>query len=104
MKRLFLLSALCLSFLTTACDSDDTIISEVTGVVFEGTTANGFDQCGWLIEINGTPYLPNVLNSQFQQEGIRVAMKVEFLSETSNCASGTVAPQRLRIEQIRVTN
>ena len=104
MKRLFLLSAFCISFLITACDSDDTIISEVTGVVFEGTTANGFEACGWLIEINGTPYLPNVLNSQFRQEGLRVAMKVEFLGESSDCATATNPPERLRIEQIRVSN
>lgn len=104
MRRLFLLSALSLCFLITGCDDDDATISEVTGVVFEGTAANGFEQCGWLIEINGVNYLPNVLNSQFRQEGLRVALKVEFLGEISDCAPSTIAPERLRIEQIRVTN
>ena len=105
MKRLLLLFTLCFSVLLINCGDDDgPVISEVTGVVFEGTAANGFESCGWLIDIDGTPYLPNVLNSQFQQEGLRVAMKVEFLGERSTCAPSTIAPERLRIEQIRATN
>ena len=87
-----------------ACDDDDTIISEVTGTVFQGTAANNFEDCGWLIDINGTPYAPNVLNRQFEQEGLEVRMKVEFLGERSTCAPSTVAPERIRIEQISVAN
>lgn len=103
MKRLLFLSALCFSLIIASCGDDDgPVIEEVTGTVFEGTAANGFEQCGWLIDINGTTYLPNVLNSQFQQEGLSVFLHVEFLGETATCGTATVAPERLRIEQIRV--
>ena len=103
MKRLLLLFTLCFSFLIVNCGDDDgPVISEVVGTVFEGNTTNGFEQCGWLIDIDGVPYLPNVLNSQFRQEGLSVFMKVEFLEERATCAPSTIAPRRLRIEQIRL--
>ena len=102
MKKLLLLSVLFTALLLVNCGDDDgPLISEVVGTVFEGTATNGFEDCGWLIDIDGTPYLPNVLNSQFRQEGLSVFMKVEFLNERSDCAPSTIAPLRLRIEQIR---
>lgn len=85
----------------TACGGDDVTIDEVTGRVFEGTVANGFENCGWLIEINGQNYVPNVLNSQFREENLEVFLKVEFLNEPSDCSHNALAPERLRIEQIR---
>lgn len=100
--RTLFLALMCISLV--ACDDDDTVISEVTGTVFQGTAANNFEACGWLIDINGTPYLPNVLNSQFEQEGLEVRMKIEFLGERSSCAPSTIAPERIRIEQIAVAN
>ncbi|MCE7994986.1 MAG: hypothetical protein HEP71_23615 [Roseivirga sp.] len=102
MKYIKIIAALflCLSF--TACGDDDTIIDEVTGRVFEGTVANGLEDCGWLIEINGQNYVPNVLNSQFREENLEVFLKVEFLNEPANCSQLALAPERLRIEQIRV--
>ncbi|GAB5524705.1 MAG: hypothetical protein Roseis2KO_25770 [Roseivirga sp.] len=91
--------AFVLSF--TACGGDDVTIDEVTGRVFEGTVANGFEDCEWLIEINGQNYVPNVLNSQFREQNLQVFLKVEFLNETSDCSQNALAPERLRIEQIR---
>lgn len=90
---------LCLSF--TACGDDDTVIDEVTGRVFEGTAANGLEDCGWLIEINGQNYLPNVLNSQFREENLEVLLKVEFLNVSAECGTLVTSPERMRIEQIR---
>ena len=105
MKRLLLLFTLCISVLLVNCGDDDgPVIEEVLGTVFQGTASNGFEACGWLIDINGEPFLPNVLNSQFQQEGLSVFMKVEFLEERSICSTANIDPKRLRIEQIRVTN
>ena len=104
MKQLRILFIILLFTGFMSCDDDDTVISEVTGTVFQGTAANNFEACGWLIDINGTPYLPNVLNSQFEQEGLEVRMKVEFLGEGSSCAPTTIAPERIRIEQISVAN
>lgn len=104
MKLRLLICCLSLALALTACNEDDTVISEVTGVVFQGTAANGFEQCGWLIEINGIAYLPNVLNSQFQEENLTVSLKVEFLGEISSCSTGATAPERIRIEQIKRVN
>lgn len=101
MRYLAFLCTLCLALSFSSCGDDDAVIDEVTGIVFQGTAANNFESCGWLIEINGVPYLPNVLNSQFREEGLRVALKVEFLGERSDCAPSTIAPERIRIEQIR---
>lgn len=102
MRHLFLLCTLC--FLLTNCNDEDAVISELTGVVLEGTAANGFEQCGWLIEAKGIRYLPNVLNSQFRKEGLKVALKVEFLGKRTDCATAKTAPKRIRIEQIRIIN
>ena len=102
MRCLFLLCTLC--FLVTNCNDEDAVISNLTGVVLEGTATNGFEQCGWLIEAKGTRYLPNVLNSQFRKEGLKVALKVEFLGKRADCATAKTAPERIRIEQIRAIN
>ena len=102
MRCLFLLCTVC--FLVTNCNDEDAVISNLTGVVLEGMAANGFEQCGWLIEAKGTRYLPNVLNSQFRKEGLKVALKVEFLGKHANCSAAKTAPERIRIEQIRVIN
>ena len=102
MRCLFLLCTAC--FLVTNCNDEDAVISNLTGVVLEGTAANGFEQCGWLIEAKGTRYLPNVLNSQFRKEGLKVALKVEFLGKLAGCSPAKTAPERIRIEQIRVIN
>lgn len=101
MRYLKFISVLVLVLSITSCGGDDASIDEVTGRVFQGTTANGLADCGWLIEINGQNYLPNVLNSQFREENLQVFLKVEFLNEPANCSQGVADPERLRIEQIR---
>ncbi len=101
MRYIKLLVAVTFMLSFTACGGDDVTIDEVTGRVFEGTVANGFEDCGWLIEINGQNYVPNVLNSQFREENLEVFLKVEFLNEPSDCSQNALAPERLRIEQIR---
>ena len=101
MRCLFLLTV---CFLLTNCNDEDAVISELTGVVLEGTAANGFEQCGWLIKAKGTHYLPNVLNSPFRKEGLKVALKVEFLGKRADCPPAKTAPERIRIEQIRIIN
>lgn len=103
MRYIKFVAFLLIALTFTACGDDDTTIDEVTGRVFEGTTANGLEDCGWLIEINGQVYLPNVLNSQFREENLQVFLKVEFLNEPADCSLLALAPERLRIEQIRRT-
>ena len=85
----------------TACGDDDITIDEVTGRVFQGTAANGYEDCGWLIAIGGQDYVPNVLNSQFREENLQVFLKVEFLNEPADCGAPDSHPARLRIEQIQ---
>lgn len=101
MRHIKLVLFLLIAFTFSACGDDDTTIDEVTGRVFEGTVANGLEDCGWLIEINGQNYVPNVLNSQFREENLQVFLKVEFLNETADCGMLSPSPERLRIEQIR---
>ncbi len=101
MRYLKFIVALVLVISVSSCGGDDAPIEEVTGRVFEGTTANGLADCGWLIEINGQNYVPNVLNSQFREENLQVFLKVEFLNVSAECGTLTGSPERLRIEQIR---
>lgn len=101
MRYLKFIAALALTISITSCGGDDVSIDEVTGRVFQGTAANGLEDCGWLIEINGQNYVPNVLNSQFREENLQVFLKVEFLNVSAECGTLANSPERLRIEQIR---
>ena len=38
------------------------------------------------------------------KEGLKVALKVEFLGKLADCTPAKTAPERVRIEQIRVIN
>ncbi len=100
MKKLFLFISI-ISMSIMACDSDDAVIQEVTGRIFEATSQAGLDGCGWMVEIDGEVYQPTYLNSQYRQEDLRVFMNVEFLDERANCSVLALAPGLVRIEQIR---
>lgn len=104
MRYISILSALILTLLCASCSDDDTIITEGRGTVFEGTVANGYDGCGWLIEVDGENFLPNVLNSRFREEGLEVILKFEIEPERANCGQLALGPQRMRIEQIQSAN
>ena len=91
--------------LTISCSDDDLIISEVSGTIVDASTIAGLEDCGFLVRIDGTLYQPTYLNFQYEQDGLEVLMKVEFLEEISDCSLLLSSPPtRLRIEQIRPSN
>lgn len=102
MRYFTLFAALIISLSFSACGSDDSItIDEVRGRVLQGTAANGLEDCGWLVVIDGQNYVPNTLVSQFRTDGLEVFMQVEFLNVSAECGTLANSPERLRIEQIR---
>lgn len=103
MKYTTLVAAIIISLSFASCGSDDITIDEVRGRIFEGTAANGLEDCGWFIEINEEKFIPNFLSSQFRVDGLVVLLKVEFLNESADCGQLATVPERLRIEQIRIT-
>ncbi len=100
MKK-YLLVLLILSVTAVACTTDDVIVEEVTGRIFEDRGVMGVSLCGWLVEINGEIYQPSYLNSQYRQEDFQVFMSVEFLQEAADCGIAQHALRKVRIEQIR---
>ena len=80
--------------LLAACQNNDLQV-----VAVNGTILNSAGDCGWLIQIEDTLYKPTYLNSEYEQDGLEVYMKAEFLNRTDNC--DTNPPELIRIEQIR---
>lgn len=89
---------------TLSCDSDDVVISEVSGTIVDGASRAGLENCRFLVQIDGTLYQPTYLNFEYEQDGLEVLMKVEFLETFADCSQLALPPARIRIEQIRPAN
>lgn len=98
-KTAFLVLFLPLIF---ACSSDDEPQAEfVSGTIVDATNVTELSGCEWLVEINGTYHVPKYLNLDYQEDGLDVLLKVEFLEELAECSTTNVHPNFIRIEQIR---
>ncbi|MFY0591508.1 hypothetical protein [Roseivirga sp.] len=100
------LKPLILCLLLTAamsCSNEGVQTTTANGTIVDGSTQTGFESCGFLIRINGTLYKPTYLNLEYEQDGLDVFLKVEFLNQTNDCG-GTNSISMLRIEQISPSN
>lgn len=87
-----------------ACSEDDIQIVSASGTMVDVSTMAGLENCGFMIRIDGELYKPTYLNAQYEQDGLSVLVKVEFLNESSDCSTLALAPSKIRIEQIRLSN
>lgn len=87
-----------------SCSNDDFQIDEVDGIIVDSSTTIGLEDCGFLIRIEGELYKPTYLNAQYEQDGLAVLLKVEFLNTRADCGTMNEPPRELRIEQIRPSN
>ncbi len=87
--------------LLLSCSNDDFQIDEVDGVIVDTSNMAGLEACGFMVRIDGALYKPTYLNSEYEQDGFAVLMKVEFLNSASDCSTLQQAPLEIRIEQIR---
>lgn len=84
------------------CSNDDSPVVQVSGTIQDANLLAMPNNCGWVINIEGTIYVPTYLNLQYEQHGLEVFMKVEFLDATADCGDGTL--QSIRVEQMRLAN
>lgn len=70
----------------------------------DSATIAGLEDCGFMIRIEGELYKPTYLNAQYEQDGLTVLLKVEFLNTLADCGTLNEPPRELRIEQIRPSN
>ncbi len=87
-----------------ACGKDDFQVTNVSGTIVDSSGIQGLENCGYMVRIDGELYKPTYLNRQYEQDGLSVLMKVEFLTEKSDCSTLSNPPSKLRIEQIRLAN
>ncbi len=84
-----------------SCSNEDIQIDDVDGVIVDASNIAGLENCGFMVRIDGELYKPTYLNSQYEQDGFDVLLKVEFLNTSSDCSTLPQAPLEIRIEQIR---
>ena len=84
-----------------SCSNDDFQIDEVDGIIVDVSTIAGLESCGFMIRIQGELYKPTYLNTQYEQDGLEVLLKVEFLATRANCGSLATPPREIRMEQMR---
>lgn len=87
-----------------SCSNDDFQIDEVDGIIVDTSSIVGLEDCGFMIRIQGELYKPTYLNSQYEQDGLEVLLKAEFLPSRANCSSLATAPSEIRIEQMKPLN
>lgn len=99
-----IVTLLLLTLLICSCSNDDFEIIEVDGIIVDVSGMAGLEDCGFMVRIQGELYNPTHLNNQYEQDGLDVLLKVEFLNTRANCSTLALAPQNIRIEQIRPAN
>lgn len=87
-----------------ACGNDDFEVIEAEGTVVDTSTIIGLEECGFMIRIDGELFKPTYLNRQYEQDGLEVFLKAEFLNTRSTCSTLATGPQEIRIEQISPSN
>lgn len=98
-------ACLCLFLaITMACADDDTQIVSTPGTIVDASSLAGLEACGFLVRIDGDLYQPSYLNNEYEQDGLEVRLKIEYLNRLEDCST---LPNRLsviRIEQISPAN
>jgi len=87
-----------------ACGDEDIQVTSAKGTIVDGATQLGLETCGFLIRIDGTLYKPTYLNLEYEQDGLDVFVKVEFLNRLDDCGLSEDDISVLRIEQISLSN
>ncbi|WP_422008070.1 hypothetical protein [Roseivirga pacifica] len=89
-----------------ACSSDDEKPQAefVSGRIVDAANVGALFNCEWLVEIEGTYYVPKYLNNGYKEDGLEVLLKVAFLEELAECSTTNIQPNYIRIEQIRPAN
>lgn len=87
-----------------ACSEDDVQIISTPGTIVDASNLLGREGCGFLVRIDGDLYQPSYLNSQYEQDGLAVLLKVEFLNRLDECSTLADRLSVVRIEQISPTN
>lgn len=64
-------------------------------------TAQGFEDCGWLIDIDGQFLQPTHLPSQYKEQDLEIRLTYEDLGAINGCQLGDLALRSVRIIQIR---
>ena len=96
-KNFLLFGLLAMSFL--ACSNDDLPeISEATGIM-ENAPLN-FEDCGWVINVDGSYFKATQLPSQYEQDGLSVYFTYEDLDTQEVCQTVGVSLVRIRLIQI----
>ncbi|WP_141719673.1 hypothetical protein [Roseivirga misakiensis] len=87
-------------FAIVACSDDDIEVITTSGTIVDGSTQSGLADCGFLLRIEGTLYQPTYLNLEYEQDGLDVFLKVEFLNQISGCNTSGDDISMVRIQQI----
>lgn len=90
--------------LALACGDDDIQIVSIPGTIVDASNISGREACGFLVRIDGELYQPSYLNSQYEQDGLDVLLKVEFLNRLDDCSTLSNRIGIVRIEQISPAN
>lgn len=92
-------SLICLLILLGCSNNEVSPIQEGVGTMENGP--QNFEQCGWIINVNGNYFRPNRLPSQYEQEGLLVYFTYENLMENETCQGADFQLARIRLEQIK---
>lgn len=91
-------------FSLMSCGDDDVEIINTPGTIVDASSLLGREACGFLVRIDGVLYRPSYLNSQYEQDGLAVLLKVEFLNRLEECSTLADRLSVIRIEQISPAN
>ena len=83
-----------------ACSNDDSP-SILEGVGTMESNPQNYEQCGWVINVDGNYLKPNRLPVQYEQEGLVVYFTYEDLMEEEACQTAGFQLARIRLEQIK---
>jgi len=97
-KKLFLLCILFVSIWSCSNDDDLDIISALGTI--ENAPAN-FEECDWVINVDGNYYKPLRLPNQYEQEGLSVLFTYEDLNVQEVCQTPGAVLSSIRLIQIR---
>mgnify|MGYP005842453047 CR=1 FL=1 len=100
MKFKLLFFVLC--FFLFSCSEEVDPLWATTATIIENPQSSD-NECQWLILADGETFRPSHLNIQYRQPQLKVFIKAEILSTTSNCEQGQ-AFREIRLEQISLDN
>jgi len=82
-----------------ACSDDTPEIAEAVGIMQNAPT--NFEDCGWVINVDGNYFKPTKLPSLMEIEGLQVYFTYEDLNQQESCQSMDLSLARIRLIQIR---